>query len=349
MTRRWALQLSVLCTSLMGQPMGLVALGAPDVGQLFFKKTIVDLGEMKRGEKRSADFHFKNLGEEEVRFVGVHESCGCLVSDFHKGPYAPGAEGHLRVTFDSVDHKGKVLKTVILVTDEPLLPERVLTIKAHVLTDLVLSPPLIDWGVISPLSSLPMTKEVILTQVEKGKTIAISKPATASRFFSTALTPLQEGRYSLKVTLNSLPPIGRFREILRLETDLPHLRILPLPMLGEVTSRIQPDLDYLDFGQVSVENGKSRQFNLKSEAPFKIEKIETFLYMNGEAVDSSSKILDLVISNQDTATKDKTVTVNLKEATELRGSLHGQVYLYTDDQKDKISVNVYGTIVDRKE
>ncbi len=63
-------------------------------------KKMVDLGKVKKGEKRTLFYELTNTSGEEI-LIEIVDACECTKVDFPRGPIAPGAKGHFDVIFDS--------------------------------------------------------------------------------------------------------------------------------------------------------------------------------------------------------------------------------------------------------
>ncbi len=63
-------------------------------------KKLVELGSVKKGEKRTMFFEFTNPGMENVQIEAV-SACDCTTVDYPRGVIAPGQKGRLDVIFDS--------------------------------------------------------------------------------------------------------------------------------------------------------------------------------------------------------------------------------------------------------
>ncbi|MFN0173807.1 MAG: DUF1573 domain-containing protein [Saprospiraceae bacterium] len=65
-------------------------------------KKMVDLGKVKKGEKRTLFYELTNTSGEEI-LIEIVDACECTKIDFPRGPIAPGRKGHLDVVFDSTE------------------------------------------------------------------------------------------------------------------------------------------------------------------------------------------------------------------------------------------------------
>ncbi len=65
-------------------------------------KKMVDLGKVKKGEKRDLFFELTNTSGQEIK-IDIVDACECTRVDFPRGVIAPGAKGRFDVTFDSTE------------------------------------------------------------------------------------------------------------------------------------------------------------------------------------------------------------------------------------------------------
>ena len=77
-----------------------------------FVKESFDFGEITQGEIISYDFKFTNIGKSPLIITNAIATCGCTVPDYPKEPVAPGAEGIIKVVFDSSGKLGMQNKVI---------------------------------------------------------------------------------------------------------------------------------------------------------------------------------------------------------------------------------------------
>jgi len=65
-------------------------------------KKMVDLGKVKKGEKRTLFFELTNTSGQEIQ-IEIVDACECTKVDFPRGPIGPGGTGHFDVVFDSTE------------------------------------------------------------------------------------------------------------------------------------------------------------------------------------------------------------------------------------------------------
>jgi peptidoglycan-associated lipoprotein len=75
---------------------------APMPAFVSWDKKMVDLGEVKKGEKRSLFFELTNTSGQEIQ-IDIVDACECTKVDFPRGPISPGGKGRFDVVFDSTE------------------------------------------------------------------------------------------------------------------------------------------------------------------------------------------------------------------------------------------------------
>jgi peptidoglycan-associated lipoprotein len=65
-------------------------------------KKMVDLGKVKKGEKRTLFFELTNTSGQDIQ-IEIVDACECTKVDYPRGTIAPGGKGHFDVTFDSTE------------------------------------------------------------------------------------------------------------------------------------------------------------------------------------------------------------------------------------------------------
>ena len=85
--------------------------------QIAFDTLSHDFGKIKEGEQVGWYFKFHNSGGTDLIITNVSATCGCTVPDFDTKPIAPGAEGSIKVVFDSNGRSGKQQKTLTVETN----------------------------------------------------------------------------------------------------------------------------------------------------------------------------------------------------------------------------------------
>jgi Protein of unknown function (DUF1573) len=67
-----------------------------------FDTELIDLGKVKKGEKRKFKYNFTNTGSEVIEF-DIVSGCDCTTTDWPRTPIKKGQKGVIDVTFDSTE------------------------------------------------------------------------------------------------------------------------------------------------------------------------------------------------------------------------------------------------------
>jgi hypothetical protein len=86
--------------------------------RIVFETTEMDFGEIDMGKVVELTFKFKNAGDETLIIKSINSSCGCTVPGIEKKEYLPGETGVIPVKFDSRGIRGKIAKTITIITNE---------------------------------------------------------------------------------------------------------------------------------------------------------------------------------------------------------------------------------------
>ncbi|MEJ7558378.1 MAG: DUF1573 domain-containing protein [Pedobacter sp.] len=88
--------------------------------EILFTNDIYNFGEIKKGEIVTYDFKFKNTGKEPLIIKDALATCGCTVPEIPKEPILPGAEGVLKVVFNSAGKPAGPLRKQVTVSSNAL-------------------------------------------------------------------------------------------------------------------------------------------------------------------------------------------------------------------------------------
>lgn len=110
---------------------GLMTLGAQAQAKIQFKQETIDYGEIKKGDDGVRVFEFTNTGDKPLVISDVKSSCGCTVPEKPTAPIAAGADGTIKVKYDT-NRVGPIRKTITVYSnaDEPV---KAIKIKGKVL------------------------------------------------------------------------------------------------------------------------------------------------------------------------------------------------------------------------
>jgi len=93
------------------------AVASPDAPIITFEREVYEFGKIEEGEKVQHDFKFKNTGKSPLIISNATATCGCTVPETPKEPIQPGAEGVIKVVFNSTGKMGLQDKVITVTSN----------------------------------------------------------------------------------------------------------------------------------------------------------------------------------------------------------------------------------------
>jgi uncharacterized cupredoxin-like copper-binding protein len=97
-----------------------------------FFETQHDFGIVNEGKVVEYIFNFENSGSSQLKIKDVKTSCGCTAALVSSNILEPGEQGTLKVELDTSNRKGKMSRTVTIISNDPQDERKVLTVYADV-------------------------------------------------------------------------------------------------------------------------------------------------------------------------------------------------------------------------
>jgi hypothetical protein len=94
-----------------------LSFNAQSQAKIKFTKSKKDLGKVKKGDVVSADYEFKNEGDQPLIITNFEVECSCTTVDFPKQPIAPGQSSKLTVKFDTKSAYDRQDRKVVIVSN----------------------------------------------------------------------------------------------------------------------------------------------------------------------------------------------------------------------------------------
>jgi len=106
--------------------------GAPGGPRLVVEPTAFDFGRTQPRKTLQKEFRLRNLGTEDLVIEGVTTTCGCTVADGYGKVVKPGASTGLRVSLTTGAATGRLSRSVLVRTNDPVRPRVELKVEATV-------------------------------------------------------------------------------------------------------------------------------------------------------------------------------------------------------------------------
>jgi cytochrome c5 len=100
-----------------------------------FDRTTHDFGTIRSDAKQAITWAFHNDGTAPLEIIAMNPSCGCTMGVADPKTVPPGGSGALAVSYDPSGQSGDVRKSLTVVTNDPVHPNTILTIRAKVIAD----------------------------------------------------------------------------------------------------------------------------------------------------------------------------------------------------------------------
>lgn len=293
---------------------------------LKFTTSSHDFGKVYRGESLTHIFQFKNVGDAPLTIQGVHAACGCTAVEVDKNrQYAPGESGSIEVKFETKDFAGSIAKSITVMSNEKLLPDRVLTLKAFVKTEFDVTPPLIDFGGVDAKEGAERT---VTLKPLAGFKLQVDKLIFNDKVLDAVFAKQQEN-FIITVKLKPNLPPSFLKETVLVINNSKFLDELPIPIRANIRGRIEYAPTYLEFGSIAPASKGRRSITMKGQSIFEITGSRAELHVNGRKIDDATSLLTV---ESLPAEKDKRlVAVELHNSGKLAGSIHGKLFLETND------------------
>lgn len=89
-----------------------------------FSKSTHDFGDIYQGDVSTHTFTFTNTGSAPLILANVQTTCGCTAPEWTKDPILPGADGSIKVVYNSSGKMGKQNKIITVYSNAANKEER---------------------------------------------------------------------------------------------------------------------------------------------------------------------------------------------------------------------------------
>jgi hypothetical protein len=208
--------------------------------RLLVAEPIIDLGTVAPGETLEATFSLENQGGEPLT-INARPTCGCTVAQWDKS-VAPGETGEIQATIDTSNLRGKVSKSIMVLSNDPELPTTRLVLNVEVRPVLEFLPrPIVR---LQARQGEAASTAVVLAPIDvpnlELEIIAIEPAVPYVTATSRKLEPAGEeetvGRHEITINLDETAPIGLVNVPVTVKTNHPKAASVSIRVVGTVTS-----------------------------------------------------------------------------------------------------------------
>jgi hypothetical protein len=186
--------------------------------KIFSENPDFNFGKVYKGNKVEHVFKLENKGNDTLKIKKVKPSCGCTAVILSNNTILPGNAGEVKATFNSGNYRGKVKKTIAVLSNDPDTPSHKLTIYGEIIEEISINPRNINFGSFRADNQTNKTVKVSLKS-QSGPDFKITKITSSKPFVEASATVDQNGEYTIVATLKDYHEIGRFSGKIFLDTN----------------------------------------------------------------------------------------------------------------------------------
>jgi hypothetical protein len=236
-----------------------------------------DFGSVPRGAKVKHDFVLTNRLGETITILNLRPSCGCTSGQASSSTVEPGQQAVIEATMDTrnfVGLKATVLY-VYLITSSGREAEVGLGVQSNILSDVVLNPGTVDFGLVSRGQS---PSRVIAIDRINALGWRFERMVSASKAINAQLVETNRNggtvSYSLTVSLRPDAPAGPLRDEIRLISNDREAHDIPVMVNGWIKGELTAAPSVLALGPIHSAAGATGRFIVRASRPFAIQAIE---------------------------------------------------------------------------
>ena len=286
---------------------------------------LYDFGTALEGKMVDHVFKIKNVGKGELMIRGVKTSCGCTAASPTKNHLAPGEETDISVGFDTHFQKGHQVRTITAFTNDPQMPQAVMTIQGVVKQQVAATPDKVAFGTVR--KGTPVSQEVTIHDLTNLKDFKVATITNSSPSIKVTREPSKSWTSDVVLKVELLPTMqpGAFDDSIKVITNRVPLQI---DVFGTVTGDLTLDPPQVSFGIVPKGQDVVRILKLTNSGPKDVKVLGIT-----SSVTSVAAAAEAVKPG-----KEFRITATLGRSTP-EGQLRGQLTIKTDDP-DQATINV---------
>jgi Protein of unknown function (DUF1573) len=320
---------------------GLLAIGgmggtaqAQNWPDTLFSERSHDFGPVPRGGVVRHPFVLTNRLTVPITIFNLRVSCGCTSGTASASIVPPGKTAIVEAQMDTRNFVGRKSTTLFVsVMAGNQESEIGLGVSSLILSDVVLNPGVVDFGLVSRGQTPVQT--IAIDRIGKPDW-KIVKLTSACKAINASLqeTQRQNGSvsYQLSVSLKPDATAGVVRDEIRLVTNDPETPSIPVPIGAQIRGELSATPTALALGNVTSAAGVQGKYVVRASKPFAISKVEgTGDGFSLQAGDSNRKPLHIL-----------TLTYNPAEGN-TRGDL-SKTFRITTDLPGEPPIDVTATL-----
>ncbi|MGH7781033.1 MAG: DUF1573 domain-containing protein [Candidatus Binataceae bacterium] len=292
---------------------------------------LFDFGTALEGTMVRHTFKIRNTGKSELMIRGVKTSCGCTAATPAKNHLAPGEDTDIDVGFDTHFQKGHQTRTITAYTNDPDLPQAVMTMQGVVKQQVAATPSQVAFGTVR--KGTEVTQDVTIDDLTTRKGFTVGPVTNANPSIKVVQAPRTDHKPGaiLHVTLEKTMPTGTFDDSIKVVTNRVPIQI---DVFGTVSGDLSVDPAQVSFGIAPKGQDVVRLLALKNNGPREVKVLDVTSSVSTVGVSAATV----------TPGKEYKITVTLNRGAP-EGQLRGQLTIKTDDPDEPSVIVPFYAIV----
>jgi Protein of unknown function (DUF1573)/HYDIN/CFA65/VesB-like, Ig-like domain len=292
---------------------------------------LFNFGTALEGQMVNHTFKLKNVGKGELLIRGVKTSCGCTAAAPSKSDLAPGETTDITVGFDTHFQKGHQTRTITAFTNDPAMPQAVMTMQGIVRQQVAATPDQVDFGNLKKGSVA--TQEVKIQDLTKKKGFSVGPITHSNQNITVVQEKGKDGKPGdvLKITLEKTMPLGTFDDTVNVVTNRVPIQV---DVFGKITGDLSIEPAQVSFGIVPKGQSSERIVKLTNTGSRDIKLLQ--ISSSAPSVSAASEPIK--------PGKEYKIIVKLRRGAP-EGQLSGQLAIKTDDpEQQTLTVPFYAIV-----
>ncbi len=236
-----------------------------------------DFGPVPRGAKVHHPFVLKNRTNEVISILNVRASCGCTSGETDTKVLKPGETAVVQAEMDTRNFVGRkeTVLFVSMITATGREGEARLGVASTILSDIVLNPGSMDFGVVARGQTPSQVLSVERVGAPNWRAVRmVSSCRAINANLVESFRNAGNVTYTLHVSLKPDAPVGTVRDEIRILTNDPETASIPIPITATIQGDLAASPNPLSLGRVTSTDGAQGHFAIRASKPFVIQAIE---------------------------------------------------------------------------
>lgn len=196
---------------------------------------VFDFGSARTGSIVEHDFILKNNGGEQLLITDVRPFCeGCTRCELESPVVRPGGTSVLNVRLDLADLRGQQVKGVLVTSNDPATPSRMLYLRGNSVADLAIEPSRINIGRIRSGDKVLKAVKLYTTAGAGRKSFAVVAVHTSDARLRVRHQTTKAHQHLLMGSFHAERTLGVVRCWITVTTDHPVEHSIRIPFTAEV-------------------------------------------------------------------------------------------------------------------